>query len=157
MNGIDNDYDYDELDDFYSVIEELEEEIEIVPIPEGELSEEDCRKLYKIIYNEEIPEDLVEILKERIQGLPEREKKVLYARIGAKMTLEEAGRALGVTRERIRSIEVTAYSRIRYTINRERKETELTELQEEDQKCDEALALVEELDKEQEGQTQGEE
>ena len=75
MNGMDNDY--DELDDFYSVNEELEEEIEIVPIPEGELSEEDCRKLYKIIYNEEIPEDLVEILKERIQGLPEREKKVL--------------------------------------------------------------------------------
>ena len=46
MNGIDNDY--DELDDFYSVIEELEEEIEIVPIPEGELSEEDCRKLSKV-------------------------------------------------------------------------------------------------------------
>ncbi len=40
---------------------------------------------------------------------------------------------------------------------RAEKENELNELQNEDQKCDEALALVEELDKEQEGQTQGEE
>lgn len=42
-------------------------------------------------------------------------------------------------------------------IQRITKEIEAERLQEEDQKCDEALALVEELDKEQEGQTQGEE
>lgn len=153
MNDMDKDY--DELDDFASFSDELEGEREIVPIPEGELSEEDYRKLYEILYKEEIPEDVVEILMETIQGLPEREKKVLYARIGARMTLEEVGRALDVTRERVRTIESTSYRRIRYNINRKIKETELTELQEEDQKCDEALVLVEELDKEQEGQTQG--
>ncbi len=55
-------------------------------------------------------------LKNELPKLPTREQDVLTMRFGlldgAKNTLEECGKALGVTRERIRQIEAKALARI---------------------------------------------
>ncbi len=71
-----------------------------------------------------VPEDaaarriLQEEIEEALSGLPEREKQVLLYRFGLDTgqprTLEEVGRELGVTRERIRQIEARSLSKLRH-------------------------------------------
>jgi len=71
-----------------------------------------------------LPEEIVEkrdmqdILNQIINQLPPRERKILEIRYGLNgndpHTLEEAGSMFEVTRERIRSIEATAISRLRH-------------------------------------------
>jgi hypothetical protein len=61
---------------------------------------------------------LAERMIELLDTLNDREKKVLIARFGIEdgriRTLEEVGRAFGVTRERIREIEAKAIRRLRH-------------------------------------------
>ena len=92
-----------------------------------EIIEQDCLDTMKYIEREEF---LIEAYIREGREIPEEIKDVFGERIDSKI------------------------DEIKVRVAREKK---LDELQEEDQKCDEALALVEELDKEQEGQTQGEE
>ena len=61
---------------------------------------------------------LRELLQEILQGLPPREVRILQLRYGLvdgeTYTLEEVGKKLGVTRERVRQIEAQALSRLRH-------------------------------------------
>jgi RNA polymerase primary sigma factor len=61
---------------------------------------------------------LQEMLKDILQDLPPREVRILQLRYGLvdgeTYTLEEVGRKLGVTRERVRQIEAQALSRLRH-------------------------------------------
>ncbi|MFH1906343.1 MAG: sigma-70 family RNA polymerase sigma factor, partial [Chloroflexota bacterium] len=66
---------------------------------------------------------LREHLSEVLNGLPPREVRILQLRYGLldgqAYTLEEVGRKMGVTRERVRQIEAQALSRLRHpTIRR---------------------------------------
>ena len=72
--------------------------------------------------DEPLPDELVEdslrsqILAEALLSLPERHRSVIVLRYGLDetdpRTLEEIGRRLGITRERVRQIEVEALSRL---------------------------------------------
>jgi len=57
-----------------------------------------------------------------VKELPEKEQTVIVARFGLDgdeaKTLEEIGRELGLTRERVRQIEMAALARLRHTIER---------------------------------------
>jgi RNA polymerase sigma factor (sigma-70 family) len=57
-----------------------------------------------------------------VKELPEKEQTVIVSRFGLDggdaKTLEEIGSELGLTRERVRQIEMTALSRLRHTIER---------------------------------------
>jgi RNA polymerase primary sigma factor/RNA polymerase nonessential primary-like sigma factor len=59
---------------------------------------------------------------EWVQLLPEKEQTVIMARFGLDgseaKTLEEIGREMGLTRERVRQIEMAALARLRHTIER---------------------------------------
>ena len=61
---------------------------------------------------------LKEHLDEVLGGLPPREVRILQLRYGLldgeAYTLEEVGRKMGVTRERVRQIEAQALSRLRH-------------------------------------------
>lgn len=61
-------------------------------------------------------EGLKKILKEAVDSLPDRDKKVLYMRFGIDMrgdyTLEDIGEQFNVTRERIRQIEAKALKKL---------------------------------------------
>jgi RNA polymerase primary sigma factor len=61
---------------------------------------------------------LREHLSEVLNGLPPREVRILQLRYGLldgqAYTLEEVGRKMGVTRERVRQIEAQALSRLRH-------------------------------------------
>ena len=69
-----------------------------------------------------LPEERVEVslrsqaLGQALQALPDRERQVLILRYGLldeePKTLEEIGRRLGLTRERVRQIEVEALKRL---------------------------------------------
>ncbi len=67
---------------------------------------------------------LREVLQEILQDLPPREVRILQMRYGLvdgeTYTLEEVGKKLGVTRERVRQIEAQALSRLRH-LTRARK------------------------------------
>jgi RNA polymerase primary sigma factor len=64
---------------------------------------------------------LRENLREALNGLPPREVRILQLRYGLldgqAYTLEEVGRKMGVTRERVRQIEAQALSRLRHPSN----------------------------------------
>ncbi|MDA2971150.1 MAG: sigma-70 family RNA polymerase sigma factor [Actinomycetota bacterium] len=64
-------------------------------------------------------EDLREAVRHAISDLPEREQAVMWMRFGLDgregATLEEVGRHFGITRERVRQIEVKILSRLRHT------------------------------------------
>jgi len=57
-----------------------------------------------------------------VKELPEKEQTVIVSRFGLDgseaRTLEEIGRDMGLTRERVRQIEMAALSRLRHTIER---------------------------------------
>jgi RNA polymerase primary sigma factor/RNA polymerase nonessential primary-like sigma factor len=59
---------------------------------------------------------------EWVQELPQKEQTVIMSRFGLDgseaKTLEEIGREMGLTRERVRQIEVAALARLRQTIER---------------------------------------
>jgi RNA polymerase primary sigma factor len=61
---------------------------------------------------------LREHLREVLNGLPPREVRILQLRYGLldgqAYTLEEVGRKVGVTRERVRQIEAQALNRLRH-------------------------------------------
>jgi RNA polymerase primary sigma factor len=61
---------------------------------------------------------LRELLQDILQDLPPREVRILQLRYGLvdgeTYTLEEVGKKLGVTRERVRQIEAQALSRLRH-------------------------------------------
>jgi RNA polymerase primary sigma factor len=88
--------------------------------------DENDAELGDFIEDEEIepPEDaatqnlLGENLREVLKGLPAREVRILQLRYGLldgqSYTLEEVGRKMGVTRERVRQIEAQALNRLRH-------------------------------------------
>lgn len=90
------------------------------------VDEEGDSELGDFIENDEAaaPADVVsssilkELLQDVLEDLPPREVRILQMRYGLvdgeTYTLEEVGRKLGVTRERIRQIEVQALSRLRH-------------------------------------------
>jgi RNA polymerase sigma factor (sigma-70 family) len=57
-----------------------------------------------------------------VRELPEKEQTVIVSRFGLDggeaKTLEEIGRTMGLTRERVRQIEMAALARLRHTIER---------------------------------------
>ena len=61
---------------------------------------------------------LREHLREVLNGLPVRERRILALRYGLfdgqAYTLEQVGRKMGVTRERVRQIEAQAMNRLRH-------------------------------------------
>ncbi|HHS98382.1 MAG TPA: sigma-70 family RNA polymerase sigma factor [Chloroflexi bacterium] len=67
---------------------------------------------------------LREAIREILQNLPPREVRILELRYGLvdgeTYTLEEVGRKLGVTRERVRQIEAQALSRLRHPVHARR-------------------------------------
>lgn len=90
------------------------------------IDEEGDSELGDFIENDEsaAPADVVsssilrDLLQDVLEDLPPREVRILQMRYGLvdgeTYTLEEVGRKLGVTRERIRQIEVQALSRLRH-------------------------------------------
>jgi RNA polymerase primary sigma factor len=92
--------------------------------------EEDDSVLGDFIQDEDSPEPVEiathHLLKEQIaevlNGLPPREVRILQLRYGLldgeSYTLEEVGKKMGVTRERVRQIEAQALSRLRHPIHR---------------------------------------
>jgi RNA polymerase primary sigma factor len=64
------------------------------------------------------------LLQEVLQDLPTREVRILQLRYGLvdgeTSTLEEIGKKLGVTRERVRQIETKALSRLRHPMRSRR-------------------------------------
>ncbi|HHH81477.1 MAG TPA: sigma-70 family RNA polymerase sigma factor, partial [Chloroflexi bacterium] len=67
---------------------------------------------------------LKEQLEEALSTLPPREVRILQLRYGLldgqSYTLEEVGRKMGVTRERVRQIEAQALTRLRHPEHREK-------------------------------------
>jgi len=61
-----------------------------------------------------MPEDIIEAVDYALSALPEREARVLYGRYKEHMSLEEAGRELGVCRDRVRQIEALALRKLRH-------------------------------------------
>jgi RNA polymerase primary sigma factor len=92
--------------------------------------EEDDSVLGDFIQDEDSPEPVEiathNLLREQIQevlnGLPPREVRILQLRYGLldgeSYTLEEVGKKMGVTRERVRQIEAQALSRLRHPTHR---------------------------------------
>jgi len=92
--------------------------------------EEDDSVLGDFIEDEDSPEPVEiathNLLREQIQevlnGLPPREVRILQLRYGLldgeSYTLEEVGKKMGVTRERVRQIEAQALSRLRHPTHR---------------------------------------
>ena len=88
-------------------------------------SDEDDSELGEFIRDEKepVPENsatqnlLKEHMKTVLSGLPSREVRILQLRYGlfdgTPYTLEEVGKKMGVTRERVRQIEAQALSRLR--------------------------------------------
>ena len=82
-------------------------------------------------------------------GLTEREAKVLKLRYYEGMTMEEVGRAFGVTRERIRQIGAKALRKLMYPTRRKKLEHGLLVTEASERKAKEASErLIEELTKE---------
>jgi RNA polymerase sigma-32 factor len=91
--------------------------------PLGEDSEETWQDL--LADDRPTPEEMVSELRESelrqgwlaraLERLPERERRIMQARHLAEdeATLEELGRELGVSKERVRQLETRAYSRLR--------------------------------------------
>lgn len=89
-------------------------------------SDEDSRSLQDVIENEDTPSPsffthfaiLQAELKKLIASLPPKEAKVITLRFGLEdncpRTLEEIGHILGLSRERIRQIEVKAFEKLRH-------------------------------------------
>jgi RNA polymerase primary sigma factor len=100
--------DGDELGDFVSPDEDLG--LPPAPNPETEAMNEDVKRH----------------LRELVFGLKPREAQVIRFRFGLDdnqpHTLEEVGQAMGVTRERIRQIEVKALKRLKNQMSRDNKE-----------------------------------
>lgn len=69
-----------------------------------EATEEDRERAYRVY---------VPALLESMKNLTEREQRVLYMRFNNGMTLEQVGKELGVTRDRIRQIEAKALRKLR--------------------------------------------
>jgi len=70
-------------------------------------------------YEEVVQEDLRKHIEEILENLNEREKAVIKMRFGlmpdkSERTLEEIGKALNVTRERVRQIESSAIKKLRH-------------------------------------------
>ncbi len=109
--------------------QKVEEMLKVARRPlslEMPIDEDGSSELGDFIEDEEItaPDDVVsssmlrELLQDVLQDLPPREVRILQMRYGLvdgeTYTLEEVGQKLGVTRERIRQIEVQALSRLRH-------------------------------------------
>jgi len=74
---------------------------------------------------EQVTDNLLkEQLREIMESLPPREVRILQLRYGLldgrSYTLEEVGRKMGVTRERVRQIEAQALSRLRHPSHRDK-------------------------------------
>ena len=124
----------DELGDALSVTaKKVESIIQIARRPlslETPTDEEEDSVLGDFIQDEDSPEPVEiathNLLKEQIaevlNGLPPREVRILQLRYGLldgeSYTLEEVGKKMGVTRERVRQIEAQALSRLRHPIHR---------------------------------------
>ncbi|HRE27873.1 MAG TPA: sigma-70 family RNA polymerase sigma factor, partial [Anaerolineales bacterium] len=92
--------------------------------------EEEDSVLGDFIEDEDSPEPveiatrnlLKEQIREVLNGLPPREVRILQLRYGLldgeSYTLEEVGKKMGVTRERVRQIEAQALSRLRHPTHR---------------------------------------
>lgn len=120
----------DELADFLGVPpKKVENMIQVARRPlslETPTDEEEDSVLADFIQDEESPAPadtvtqnlLHEHLKEVLNTLPPREVRILQLRYGLldgqSYTLEEVGRKMGVTRERVRQIEAQALSRLRH-------------------------------------------
>jgi RNA polymerase primary sigma factor len=124
----------DELGDALNVTsKKVENIIQIARRPlslETPTDQEEDSVLGDFIEDEESPEPVEiathHLLKEQIaevlNGLPPREVRILQLRYGLldgeSYTLEEVGKKMGVTRERVRQIEAQALSRLRHPIHR---------------------------------------
>ncbi len=124
----------DELGDALSVTaKKVESIIQIARRPlslETPTDEEEDSVLGDFIQDEDSPEPveiathnlLREQIAEVLNGLPPREVRILQLRYGLldgeSYTLEEVGKKMGVTRERVRQIEAQALSRLRHPIHR---------------------------------------
>jgi len=109
--------------------EKVEDMLQVARRPlslELPIDEEGDSELGDFIEDEEVkaPDDMVsfemlrDLLQDVLEDLPPREVRILQMRYGLvdgeTYTLEEVGKKLGVTRERIRQIEVQALSRLRH-------------------------------------------
>ncbi|HLE29290.1 MAG TPA: RNA polymerase sigma factor [Anaerolineales bacterium] len=124
----------DELGDALSVTaKKVENIIQIARRPlslETPTDEEEDSVLGDFIEDEDSPEPveiathnlLREQIAEVLHGLPPREVRILQLRYGLldgeSYTLEEVGKKMGVTRERVRQIEAQALSRLRHPTHR---------------------------------------
>ena len=124
----------DELGDALNVTaKKVESIIQIARRPlslETPTDEEDDSVLGDFIQDEDSPEPveiathnlLREQIAEVLNGLPPREVRILQLRYGLldgeSYTLEEVGKKMGVTRERVRQIEAQALSRLRHPTHR---------------------------------------
>ena len=77
----------------------------------GQWSQEDLSRLYRVLERPKIVEEVLETL-------TNREEEVIRLRFFEGKTLQQIGRKLGVTRERIRQIETKAVNKLRHPSRR---------------------------------------
>jgi RNA polymerase primary sigma factor len=94
------------------------------PISDDDLTEfgetvedEQARTPFELLRDKDLHNDVDSLL----EGLDDREKKIIFQRFGfdggARKTLEEIGKKLGVSRERIRQLENIALSKLRRALS----------------------------------------
>jgi RNA polymerase primary sigma factor len=109
-------------------LEEVREILRVSQLPvslEKPVGDEDESELGDFVADEEVAEPFEEAsehmqregVRKALEALPERERQVIELRYGLSglepLTLEEVGRAFGVTRERIRQIETNTLKKLR--------------------------------------------
>ena len=103
------------LEKYYSMELETREGVklsELIPDP-------------KALVSETVASTDFDILREVMLSLPERERFILRCRFGIdlddKMTLSDIGKIIGISRERVRQIEMRALESMRTGLERRRK------------------------------------
>lgn len=116
---------FSQMRSLHTIVSEENDDTEIIDLISSEsnfayeLEMKELKDPFELTYEREVREKILNTLDQ----LSDREKEVIIERFGLRdgdpKTLEEIGHRMGVTRERIRQIEVKALRRLRRNIRRE--------------------------------------
>ena len=89
------------------------------------MADEEAQTPFELLRDKSLRDEVDNVLK----VLDAREKKIVFQRFGLDggkpRTLEEVGKKLGVTRERIRQVQNVALSKLRRALNQKERPTDL--------------------------------